>query len=87
MKYLGSGSIYKNTKTQVVTLTIVNFSTINKIIIPIFQKNPIFGIKHLDFLDWCKVANLMNEGKHQTIEGLDLIRSIKSGMNRGRKSE
>jgi hypothetical protein len=29
-------------------------------------------------LDWCEIAKLMIDGKHLTIEGLDLIRSIKS---------
>lgn len=44
-----------------------------------------FGVKNLDYLDWCKVAKLIDEGKHLTLEGLNLIRSIKSGMNKGRK--
>ena len=50
-------------------------------IIPLFEKNPIRGVKQLDFLDFCEVAKLMNEGKHLTTEGLDLIRAIKNKMN------
>lgn len=65
-------------------LTIFNFSDIINIIIPFFEQNPILGIKQLDFLDWCRVAKLMTEGLHLTVEGLELIREIKSGMNRGR---
>ena len=41
-------------------------------------------IKQLDFLDWCKIAKLINDGNHLTVEGLSLIRDIKSRMNRGR---
>jgi hypothetical protein len=41
----------------------------------------------LDFHDWCKVAKLVNEGNHLTIEGLDLIKKIKSEMNRSRKTD
>jgi translation elongation factor EF-Ts len=54
-------------------------------IIPLFEKNPIRGVKQLDFLDFCEVAKLMNEGKHLTTEGLDLIRAIKNKMNTKRK--
>jgi hypothetical protein len=42
------------------------------------------GFKELDYLNWCKIAKLMNEGKHLTVEGLELIREIKSKMNRGK---
>jgi hypothetical protein len=51
----------------------------------LFEKYPILGVKNLDYFDWCKVVKLMNEGKHLTNEGLNLIREIKSGMNTGRK--
>jgi hypothetical protein len=37
-----------------------------KKIIPLFEQNPIRGVKQLDFLDFCEVAKLMNEGKHLT---------------------
>ena len=43
------------------------------------------GTKQLDYLDWCKIANLMNEGSHLTVEGLDLIKKIKSNLLRERK--
>ena len=66
-------------------LTLTKFSDINNIIIPFFEKNPLLGIKKLDFLDWCKIAKIINDRSHLTLEGLDLIRKIKSGMNTGRK--
>lgn len=85
IKYLGSGKLYKypGGKSAVV-LTIIKFSDIINIIIPFFLENPLLGIKLLDFLDWCKIAKIINEGSHLTPEGLDLIRKIKFGMNRGR---
>jgi len=49
-----------------------------------FQSVKIQGVKQLDFQDFCKVANLMSEKKHLTIEGLESIRLIKSKMNQGR---
>jgi hypothetical protein len=48
-------------------------------------KAKVRGVKQLDFLDFCEVAKLMNEGKHLTTEGLDLIRAIKNKMNTKRK--
>jgi len=85
IKYLGAGKIYKETKTSIVSLTIYKLSDITNKIIPFFSKLSILGVKQLDYLDFCKVVNLMNDGKHLTTEGLDLIRKIKSGMNTGRK--
>jgi hypothetical protein len=38
----------------------------------------------LDYLDWCKVAELMKNKAHLTEEGLSKIRKIKAGMNKGR---
>ena len=80
-KYLGSGTIEINTKTSVLMLTITKISIITKIIIPLFNKYPLLGVKYLDYLDWCKIANLMSEGKHLTNKGLKLIKEIKYGMN------
>jgi hypothetical protein len=85
IKSLGAGNLEKNTINQIVSLRITQISEIIKIVIPLFNKNQIHGVKYLDYLDFCKVAKLINEGKHLTIEGLDLIRTIKAGMNTKRK--
>lgn len=44
--------------------TVSKFADIIKIIIPMFKIHPIQGIKQLDFQDFCKVAALIDEGKH-----------------------
>lgn len=85
IKYFGAGKIEKQLEKQMVNLTIVKFSDIINIIIPFFENNYLHGVKQLDYLDWCKVANLMKSKKHHTPEGLELIYSIKSGINRSRK--
>jgi hypothetical protein len=51
------------------------------IIIPFFKEHPILGEKSKDFKDWCRVADLMSEGKHLTLEGVEEIQNIKGGMN------
>lgn len=87
IKYLGSGKLYRYPgEKPAVVLTLTKFSDIIKIIIPFFEKNPLLGIKKLDFLDWCKIAKIINDGSHLTLEGLNIIKNkkIKSGMNTGR---
>ena len=87
MKYLGTGSIYKYTGKSAIVLTIFKFSDIMNRIITFFDKNPILGVKLFYYLDWCKIAKLMKEDKHLTLEGLNKIRVIKSGMNTSRKMD
>lgn len=86
IKYLGAGKIESHSTNPVVNLTIVKSSDIFKIIIPFFETNPLKGTKQTDFLDWCKIAKLIQEGSHLTNEGLEKIDKIKAGMNRGRIS-
>ena len=40
-------------------------------------------MKALDFKDFCVVADMMKDKKHLTKEGLQEIKKIKAGMNRG----
>jgi hypothetical protein len=58
----------------------------NNIIIPFFNKYPIQGVKSMDYADFCKIAAppLMKDQAHFTASGLDQIRVIKSGKNKGR---
>ena len=53
-------------------------------ILPFFYKYPIFGVKTQDFEDWAKVAEIIRTKVHLTKEGIDEIRQIKVGMNKGR---
>jgi LAGLIDADG endonuclease len=74
-KYLGSGKVYKYSEKPAVVLTIFKFSDITNIIIPFFFffKNPLLGVKLFDYIDWHKIAKLMNESSHLTIDGLKLF--------------
>ena len=77
--YFGTGSL--NNYREAVDLSIVRFKDINDKIIPFYKEHPILGIKQMDYLDWCLIANLMNKGLHLTQEGLDEIKIIQSRMN------
>jgi hypothetical protein len=71
---------------QVVSeFVVVKLSLITNKLIPLLFKYPIIGNKTQDFLDFCQVAELMQNNAHKTVEGLEKIRVIKEGMNRNRK--
>lgn len=83
VQYLGGGKVHKYTASAV-HLSIVDFSLITEIIIPLFEENPLVGVKSLDFIDWCKIHELMVNRSHLTVEGMNSILKIKLGMNSGR---
>jgi hypothetical protein len=64
---------------------------LNTLLLPLVSKKAkVQGQKLLDFQDFRKVANLINKKAHLTIitltmaEGLNQIRMIRKGMNKGR---
>ena len=61
------------------------FSDLTDKVIPFFNKYTLHGVKRLDYQDWCKVAEMMQNKEHLTAEGLNKIRKIKAGMNKGRQ--
>nr|ATI20342.1 LAGLIDADG endonuclease [Juglanconis sp.] len=66
-------------------LQIKNNSDIENKIIPFFKEFPILGVKALDFVDWCKVAELVKNKEHLNMEGLNKIMKIAEGINLNRK--
>jgi hypothetical protein len=76
--FFGCGAVYQN--RGAFRFIVNKLSDINEKIIPFFIKYPVQGKKFLDFQDWCKVADMMKEKKHLTIEGLNEIRKIKAGV-------
>jgi len=85
IKYLDCG-IYYSKNSQVGHLVVTNFSNNNEKIIPFFSKYPPrLATGGLDYLDFCKAAELIKNKVHLTEEGLNEIIRIKEGMNRGRK--
>jgi len=72
--YFDCGNPYKNRETF--ELVFAKFADIENKIIPFFAKYPVAGAKLLDFQDFCKVALIMKEKGHLTIEGVNQIRSI-----------
>nr|ATI20511.1 LAGLIDADG endonuclease [Juglanconis juglandina] len=83
IEYFNCGNIYKD-KDGIVSYRVQRFSDIENKIMPFFSKHLIGGVKYLDYLDWCKAVELVKNKDHQTEGGLDQLRLIKVGMNRGR---
>lgn len=80
-KYLGCGNVIVNDKEKMATLTVSVLSDLIYIIIPFFEKQTLQGSKKLDYMDFCKIANLMKGKNHLTMGGLKEIKEIKLGMN------
>lgn len=80
--YFDCGSVYKDANNFVFRVS--KIADIDSKIIPFFQKYPILGAKKEDFQDFCRITAMVKNKKHLTVEGLEEIRQIKAGMNRGR---
>lgn len=61
-----------------------HIENIRKYIIPLFSHYNLKTLKRLDFEDFKKVAELMDKREHLTQQGIEKIKQIKQGMNRGR---
>jgi hypothetical protein len=57
---------------------------VTNVLIPHLAANPLLTQKRLDAAAFMEVHALMVQGKHLTPEGLEIIRRIKSTMNRAR---
>ena len=84
IEYFGCGKAYKRSSSNAIDFVVGRLSDIINKIIPFFKNYPILGNKAKDFEDWCKVAEMLKEKKHLTLEGLEEIRKIKTAMNRDR---
>lgn len=84
--YLGCGIYYPHQKRELGGFVVHSFSDIHDKILPFFDKYPLEGAKALDYADFCKAVELMKVKTHLTESGLEQIKKIKAGMNRGRLS-
>lgn len=85
IEFLDCGNIY--IYNEVVDLRITKFNDLTNKVLPFFNKYQILGVKSKDLKDFCKVTELMLNKAHLTGSGLDQIRKIKAGMNKGRLNE
>lgn len=83
--YLGCGRISKaSARPDSLTFIVSKFFDIKEKVIPFFRSYPLQGVKSMDFIDFCNIANIIEDKSHLTPEGLKKIKSLKSGMNKSR---
>ena len=70
---------------RTVSLAITKTSELIEVIIPFFEKYSLQGLKSLDFVDFKKVALMINAKEHLSNEGLNKILEIKLNMNKHRE--
>ena len=81
-KFLDCGAISSNEKY--IQLRVTKFEDVEIKIIPFFKNYPMQGIKNLNYLDFCKIMELVQSKVHITTKGINKIKPIKQGMNFGR---
>jgi hypothetical protein len=83
-EYFNCGKIYK--RQNVYDFKVTKYLDLTNKILPFFNNYPLQGVKVKDFLDFCKVAKIIEKKDHLIKDGLEQIRKIKINMNIGRKS-
>lgn len=86
---LGCGGLYfqkenRPNHSECIRYTVSSHKDIFSVIIPFFQTHPLLGEgKIRNFQLFCKIANLVKDGKHHTKDGIEQIQLLKSQMNHG----
>ena len=85
IEYLGCGRLDKvSTRPNEASFVVTKIGDILGKILPFFQSYPLQGVKKFDYRDFFEIAKIMEDKSHLTPEGLKKIKSLKSGMNKGR---
>lgn len=83
--FIGCGSVViDNRKEKTLKYHVTNLIDIKESLIPLLEKNPLLTSKRLDYLDFKKVVNMVDNKVHLTSEGENLLIEIKKSINKGR---
>ena len=77
----GIGFITKDLKNNNVSYTVTKLDDLVNVIIPHFKSFPLLTQKHLDFILWSKIVNLMYNQEHLNEKGLQEIINLKASLN------
>jgi len=83
IEFLKIGKIIKDPRHNVSSFVIISLADINKFI-NIFKETKLYGAKALDYIDFCKGIQIMNNKEHLNREGLNIIKLLSSNMNSNR---
>lgn len=84
VSYLGCGNL-EGFGSDVIRLKVTKFSEIKDKIVPFFDKYKLESKKKLDYLDFCKVVELIDQKAHLTELGLEQCLKIRERMNSKRE--
>lgn len=83
---IGCGTFVKPTRGRDrYNLSLANLNDLLTIVIPFFEKYPLYGAKFLDYKDFCKGVFIMENKGHLTSEGLSQLKDLACRMNTYRK--
>ena len=85
-KYFGAGVVRVNHDTRY-ELRIRDISALAGIVIPFFQKYPLYTQKKFDFLKFAQVIDMMKNGEHLDSKGIIKIIDVAEKMNRCEKTK
>ena len=85
VNFWGCGKVYLRSKENKVDFQIIKFEDLCDKVIPLFQRIPLQSVKSKDFADFCRAVEIMKAKEHLNKKGLNELRKLKMGMNRGRK--
>lgn len=83
VNFLGIGKIYQRSSQDASDIKIANLKDIN-IFISKFTQTKFRGTKALDYADFVKGINLINNKAQLTKEGLIELKTLSQGMNKNR---
>ncbi len=78
-KFLGEGKVYLGTNS-ISNFKIFNLKGVNAFILK-FKEAQLLGAKALDYSDFCKAIDLINNNSHKTEEGLATFENIIACIN------
>lgn len=83
---MGCGTIVKPSGDRDrYSISVANISYLVNIVIPLFEKCPLYGAKNLDFFDFCKGICIIKKKGPLTREGLKELKDLAYGINTYRK--
>ena len=62
-------------------ISVASISDLVNVVIPLFEKYPLYGAKHKDFLDFRKGVYIIKDKGHLTPEGLKALEGLAYAMN------
>lgn len=88
VKFLSIGKIYHRKSQEVSIIKIAKLKDINLFISKLAQlQTQILGSKALDYADFVRGINLINNKAHLTNEGLTELKKLSQGMNKNRPND